>query len=99
MGRGRTRFGGTAGGFLSPSSASTSQLISIIVPVFNESATVASVIERLLTIELPAAREIIVVNDGSSDGTHAVLEKLQGTPLLRIVHAERNRGKGHAIRR
>jgi glycosyltransferase involved in cell wall biosynthesis len=73
-------------------------LISIIVPVFNESATVASVIERLLTIELPAAREIIVVNDGSNDGTHAVLEKLRGTPLLRIVHAERNRGKGHAIR-
>lgn len=55
-------------------------------------------IERLLTIDLPAAREIIVVNDGSSDGTHAVLEKLQGTPLLRIVHAEHNRGKGHAIR-
>ena len=73
-------------------------LISVIVPVFNESATVAAVIDRLLTVDLPADREIIVVNDGSSDGTHAVLEQLRGTDRLRIVHAERNRGKGHAIR-
>jgi len=56
------------------------------------------VIDRLLTIDLPADREIIVVNDGSSDGTRAILERLNGTPHLRIVHAERNRGKGHAIR-
>ena len=73
-------------------------LISVIVPVFNESATVGAVIERLLTIDLPADREIIVVNDGSSDGTREVLERLRGTPRLRIVHAERNRGKGSAIR-
>ena len=55
-------------------------------------------IDRLLTIDLPAEREIIVVNDGSSDGTREVLTALEGTPRLRIVHAERNRGKGHAIR-
>jgi glycosyltransferase involved in cell wall biosynthesis len=51
-----------------------------------------------LTIDLPAAREIIVVNDGSSDGTRQVLDRLEGTDRLRILHAERNRGKGHAIR-
>lgn len=55
-------------------------------------------IARLLSIELPADREIIVVNDGSSDGTRAVLQQLEGTERLRIVHADRNRGKGHAIR-
>jgi len=98
LGRGRPRCGGAPGGFLNPSSGSAPQLISIIVPVYNESATVASVIERLLSIALPAAREIIVVNDGSSDGTRMVLDRLEGTPLLRIVHAEQNRGKGHAIR-
>jgi hypothetical protein len=75
-----------------------SPLISIIVPVFNEAATVAGVIARLLEIELPAPREIIVVNDGSSDGTRAVLDGLATTPRLTIIHAERNRGKGHAIR-
>lgn len=55
-------------------------------------------IDRLLEIHLPAAREIIVVNDGSSDGTRSVLDGLPSRPDLRIVHAERNRGKGSAIR-
>jgi glycosyltransferase involved in cell wall biosynthesis len=73
-------------------------LISIIVPVFNESATVGAVIDRLLTIPLPAPRELIVVNDGSSDGTREVLERFEGVEPVRIVHAARNRGKGHAIR-
>ena len=58
----------------------------------------AAVIDRLLTIDLPAAREIIVVNDGSSDGTREVLDGLPANVRLHIVHAERNRGKGHAIR-
>ena len=58
----------------------------------------AAVIERLLTIDLPAAREIIVINDGSSDGTREVLDSLPANVRLHIVHAERNRGKGHAIR-
>ena len=73
-------------------------LVSVIVPVFNEHTTVAAVIDRLLTIDFPTDREIIVVNDGSSDGTREVLGRLEGTPRLRIVHAEVNRGKGHAIR-
>ena len=55
-------------------------------------------IERLLTIDLPAAREIIVINDGSSDGTREVLEGLAANACLRVVHADCNRGKGHAIR-
>jgi len=70
----------------------------VIVPVFNEQATVAAVIDRLLTIDFPTELEIIVVNDGSSDGTREVLDRLEGTARLRILHAERNRGKGHAIR-
>ena len=89
---------GQAGGHLTRRSAVAAPLITIIVPVFNESGTVAAVIDRLLTIDLPAAREVIVVNDGSSDGTRAVLEGLAGTERLRVLHAERNRGKGHAIR-
>ncbi len=76
------------------------ELISIVVPVFNEAATVAAVVDRLLTIELPAPREIIVVNDGSRDATRSVLETIAATrpPGLSVVHAEENRGKGHAIR-
>jgi glycosyltransferase involved in cell wall biosynthesis len=73
-------------------------LISIIVPVYNEARTVASVIERLLAIDLPAPREILVVNDGSSDDTRAVLDALPSHPSVTIIHSDRNRGKGHAVR-
>lgn len=74
------------------------ELISIVVPVYNEERTVAEVIERLLAIDLPAPREILVVNDGSTDGTREVLDRIPARPELRIIHAERNGGKGSAIR-
>ena len=73
-------------------------LISIVVPVYNEARTVAAVIERLVAIDLPAAREILVVNDGSTDGTRDVLDQVAQRPELRIIHAEKNGGKGSAIR-
>lgn len=74
-------------------------LISIIVPVYNEAGTILAVLERLLTIELPAAREIIVINDGSSDATREVLDSMTcANPAVTIVHIDRNRGKGHAVR-
>ena len=75
-----------------------SPLISIVVPVYNEERTVAAVIERLIAIDLPAPREILVVNDGSTDGTRAVLDQIAQRPELRIIHAEKNGGKGSAIR-
>ena len=77
----------------------TPELITILVPVFNESRTVASVIDRLLTVDLPAPREIVVVNDGSSDGTREVLDAfpIHGDSV-RILHVEKNAGKGAAIR-
>jgi dolichol-phosphate mannosyltransferase len=73
-------------------------LLSIVVPVYNESRTVAEVIDRLLAIDLPAPREILVVNDGSTDGTREVLDRLAARPELRIIHAAKNGGKGSAIR-
>ena len=73
-------------------------LISIVVPVYNEARTVAAVIQRLVAIDLPAPREILVVNDGSTDGTRQVLDQIAQGPELRIIHAEKNRGKGSAIR-
>ena len=73
-------------------------LVSIIVPVFNESATVAAVIRRLLEVPLPAEREILVVNDGSTDGTRQVLDDLPAHPAVRVIHAAANGGKGTAIR-
>ena len=76
-----------------------SDLLTIIVPVYNEARTVGQVIDRLLQIPLPLPREIIVVNDGSTDDTKKVLD---GVPpvdgVLSIVHARVNGGKGSAIR-
>ena len=103
------------------------ELLSIIVPVYNEVRTVRAVIDRLLAIDLPVPREILVVDDGSTDGTRDVLAALgnrdsglgirdSGVPgsahripnpespipspdsRLIVIHAERNAGKGAAIR-
>lgn len=74
-------------------------LLSIIVPVYNESATIAAVVDRLLTVPLPLDREIIVVNDGSKDGTRGVLDALPPRDgVLTVVHLPENRGKGFAVR-
>jgi len=82
------------------------ELLSIIVPVYNEVGTVRAVIDRLLAIDLPVAREILVVDDGSTDGTREALAGLgtsgsripdPGSQLL-VIHAGRNAGKGAAIR-
>jgi glycosyltransferase involved in cell wall biosynthesis len=77
-----------------------SELLSIIVPVYNEVATVRAVVDRLLSIDLPVAREILVVDDGSTDGTRDVLSDLvRDGAQVTVLLAERNGGKGSAIRR
>jgi glycosyltransferase involved in cell wall biosynthesis len=77
-------------------------LISILIPVYNEVATVERLLERVR--EVPIRKEIIVVDDGSTDGTREVLTKLQhaqrhrGGDRLEILFHSRNRGKGAAVR-
>jgi glycosyltransferase involved in cell wall biosynthesis len=71
--------------------------LSVIVPAFNERNTIVEVVRRMRAVELPMAREIIVVDDGSSDGTRDVLKQLDDS-TLRVVHHPTNRGKGAAIR-
>jgi glycosyltransferase involved in cell wall biosynthesis len=75
------------------------ELLSIIVPVYNEVATSRAVLDRLLAVDLPLSREIVVVDDGSTDGTAQVLDAAVGERLpLVVFRAERNGGKGAAIR-
>jgi len=72
-------------------------LLSVIVPVFNERSTVAEVIRRIRAVELPVDVEVIVVDDGSSDGTDKVLAAM-GDSTVRVISHPHNRGKGAAIR-
>ena len=71
--------------------------LSIIMPVYNERNTVVEAIRRSRTVDLPLEREIIVVDDGSDDGTAQILTQLQDS-TVRVVHHPANRGKGAAIR-
>lgn len=71
-------------------------LISVIIPAFNEEQTIGQVLAALRA--LPLEKQIIVVNDGSTDGTYTVLEELRATHELTVVHYQENRGKGFAIR-
>jgi glycosyltransferase involved in cell wall biosynthesis len=73
--------------------------LSIIVPVFNEARTVRAVIDRLLTIDLPVPREILLVDDGSTDGTGEVLTRAADEGLaVTVIRMPQNGGKGSAIR-
>ncbi len=71
-------------------------LLSVIIPAFNEAETIGKVIAALH--KLPLKTQIIVVNDGSTDGTDTVLEALRSEYDLTLVQYAENRGKGHAIR-
>ena len=73
--------------------------LSVIVPVFNERNTVVEVVRRMRAVELPDGieREIIVIDDGSTDGTRDVLRQL-GDSTVRVLVHEGNRGKGAAVR-
>ena len=71
--------------------------LSVIIPVFNEVATVASVIQQVRQCGVPSL-EILVVDDCSSDGTGALLDSLPPAPDLVVVHHKKNQGKGAAIR-
>jgi len=70
--------------------------LSVIVPVFNENATVRDVVDRLRATGLPL--QIIMVDDGSEDGTSEAVDRLASEPDVTIIHHESNLGKGAAIR-
>lgn len=74
----------------------SSPLISIIIPAYNEASRIGKAIARVEQLSLPWKKEIIVVDDGSIDGTREVLDHYKRR--VRVIHHPRNRGVGAAIR-
>jgi len=88
-------------------------LLSVVVPVYNEREYIREIIARILAVELPGVeRELVLVDDCSTDGTRSILQDLVGPEgraempaaggsraLLRVFQQPRNQGKGAALRR
>ncbi|MFC1595098.1 glycosyltransferase family 2 protein [Patescibacteria group bacterium] len=72
-------------------------LLSVIIPAYNEERTVETVLKTVLAV--PVEKEVIAVNDKSSDNTGAILDKIKNeTSNLLVIHKEKNEGKGAAIK-
>src|SRR5277367_2626219 len=76
--------------------------LSILIPLYNEEEFVGTLLERVLAAPLPegVGREIIVVDDGSTDGSAEIVEAVAAShpAVLRLIRQPRNQGKGAAIR-
>lgn len=71
--------------------------LSVLVPVYNEAATVIAALKRVLDVDFPCEVEIVVVDDGSVDGTPVLLDAVDD-PRVTVVRHPANRGKGAAVR-
>jgi glycosyltransferase involved in cell wall biosynthesis len=74
------------------------QKVSIVMPCYNEINTIERIISKIMAVELGLERELVIVDDGSSDGTRDYLSSLNGSPSILTVFHEANRGKGAALR-
>lgn len=74
--------------------------VSIVIPVYNEAATIAQIVDMVRAVEIGLDKEIILVDDCSSDGSREVLHQLETThPNVKVLLQEVNQGKGAALRR
>ena len=75
--------------------------VSIVIPCFNEMRTLNFLLERVRAVLLPIAKEIVIVDDASTDGTRQYLQKLERerqNDSVKIIYHEKNQGKGAALR-
>jgi len=68
------------------------------MPAYNERATIRTIVDRVLAVDLgPVEKELVIVDDGSKDGTRDILKELDGTRGIRVLFQPHNQGKGTAV--
>lgn len=74
--------------------------LSVIIPVYNEEKTILSIVENVASVQLPShiTKEILIINDGSTDGTKEKLKELAPHPSIRILSHVKNSGKASAVK-
>lgn len=72
--------------------------LSVLIPVYNEVHTIAELVDRVLQAEIPIDMEVLIGDDGSTDGTRGILDSLRGTPGLTIVFMDENVGRGGVLK-
>ncbi len=72
--------------------------LSIVIPCYNEIDTIDAIIAKVLSVPLNMDRELLIIDDCSSDGTRNYLDTLQGKDEIRVIYQEKNMGKGAALR-
>jgi glycosyltransferase involved in cell wall biosynthesis len=70
--------------------------LSVVMPVYNEKETVSKIIDKVLKVDI--VKELIIVDDGSTDGTREVLKALPAEGRVKMIFHEKNMGKGAALR-
>ncbi len=71
--------------------------LTVLIPVFNEQGTIAEILRRVRQVDVGLNLEIIVIDDGSSDGTSKILRALEDSTVRVVLHGK-NQGKGAALR-
>jgi glycosyltransferase involved in cell wall biosynthesis len=72
--------------------------LSVLIPVYNEAETIATMLRRVRSVDTGLEREIVVVDDGSTDGTQEILRQQESAEDTKVIYHETNRGKGAAVR-
>jgi hypothetical protein len=78
--------------------ASSTEKLSVVLPVYNEARYAADVIEALLEKELALDKELIIVESNSTDGTREIVRRYEGVRGVQVIYEDRPRGKGHAVK-
>jgi len=72
--------------------------LSVVMPAYNEQATIRTIVSRVLQVDLGSVdKELIIVDDGSQDGTREILKELDGQNGVRVLFQPHNQGKGAAV--